>query len=161
MTTPITDADLERLEELAGKATPGPWDTLHGDGPVRAIRGDWAIPLFDVRAPSDDPEMPAPTVRVGSEVIARADSTKARSLAAFKQAHRNAAYLAAANPSAIRALITRLRESDALLRHLRNQLDSMLAEDGDRYLPIYPDPDYEVEKIDAYFAAFTKDPDSE
>lgn len=44
MSTQLTDADLARLEELAGKATPGPWETVMDFG-VGCPSGDGPVPL--------------------------------------------------------------------------------------------------------------------
>lgn len=97
--------DHAELARLAEAATPGPWDRMAGRGLVRAIRDDLAVPLFEPLEPYSDPLLDAPTCRVGGEVIFRANSQAARESAAIRQAVHNAAFIAAANPDRVLALI--------------------------------------------------------
>lgn len=77
----MTPADLSRLETLAREATPGEWETP-ADKPWRVYSGDVLIAVASgMTHPSD-------------QVYADA----------------NAAYIAAANPDAVLALIERVRE---------------------------------------------------
>ncbi len=104
-------ADLDRLEALAKAATPGPWDHMKGRNLVRAIRDDLAVPLFEAQEPYCDPLLGAPTCRVGSKVVFRANSEAARQSAAMKQEHHNAAYIAALNPAVVLAILALARKA--------------------------------------------------
>ena len=68
-----------------------------------------------------------------------------------EKAEDDAAYIAAASPDVIRALVLRLREAEKALRRARDQMDAMVA-GPDGFTTIYPDPKLEVEVIDAYFS---------
>lgn len=81
----MTPTDLSRLESLAREATPGEWETP-ADKPWRVYSGDVLIAVASgMTHPSD-------------QVYADA----------------NAAYIAAANPAAVLALIERVRELEAV-----------------------------------------------
>lgn len=89
----------EALRKLAEAATPGPWDTLSGNV-VRAIKGDFAVPLFESRAPIDWHKKKNLTHKVMCDAYAHEVS--------------NATYIAAANPSAVLELLNsyqRMREA--------------------------------------------------
>jgi len=107
----LKSPDLDALEKLADEATPGEWKRMPGRGLVRAIRDDLAVPLFEPLEPYSDPLLTAPTCRVGKEVVFRANSQGARESAAIRQAIHNAAFVAAANPATIKALIAELKEA--------------------------------------------------
>lgn len=81
----MTPADLSRIETLAREATPGPWER------------DELQPRAVYRAKYDD------CLRRVSECPALYG----------QQAMRDAAYIAAANPAAVLALIERVRELEA------------------------------------------------
>lgn len=100
--------DHAELARLAEAATKGPWDRMAGRGLVRAIRDDLAVPLFEPLEPYSDPLLDAPTCRVGGEVVFRANSQAARESAAIRQAVHNAAFIAAANPATVLALLSEI-----------------------------------------------------
>lgn len=101
-------ADHAELVRLAEAATQGPWDRMAGRGLVRAIRDDLAVPLFEPLEPYSDPLLDAPTCRVGGKVVFRANSQAARESAAIRQAVHNAAFIAAANPVTVLALLSEI-----------------------------------------------------
>ena len=74
----ITKADRERLRELAGNATPGPWN---------ATPHSWAPHQYDIDGPADDK---------GTEVACEAFGDD------------NAAFIAANNPAATLSLLDAL-----------------------------------------------------
>lgn len=134
MTTPdLTPEVVEELRRLAEKATPGPWMRMTGRELVRAIRGDLAVPLFEALEPICDPALAAPTVRVGKEVVFRANSAGARKSASMKQQAANAAYIAAANPAVILALLAERAADKARIAHLERRETELLATTN-RYL---------------------------
>jgi len=108
----MTPADLSRLESLAREATPGEWEA-------------W-----------DEPSEGAPTV-------ARCNDNGCREIAYItehphlpdprKDASANAAYIAAANPAAVLALIARVRELEGKLEDIRDECDGK--EDADDGIP--------------------------
>ena len=105
---PHVSADHAELARLAEAATQGPWDRMVGRGLVRAIRDDLAVPLFEPLEPYSDPLLDAPTCRVGGKVVFRANSQAARESAAIRQAVHNAAFIAAANPATVLALLSEI-----------------------------------------------------
>lgn len=125
MTTPLTREERERLKELAGKATPGPWGR------------DGAIVLGNGRGLAD----------VWGEDTSLVEDDH------------NAAYIAAANPSAVLALIEEverleqlvhtLKEKNAHLRSGNEEAPRVLGSPGvrdpdspcDRYAPGKPSGD--------------------
>ncbi|MGL4296926.1 MAG: hypothetical protein ACRCTG_14535 [Aestuariivirga sp.] len=115
----ITDQDIERLEELAGKATPGPWEAdleQQGDSPDKHYEyavfdgagnrlfgtenRDASVGLIEIEYDDDG-------ARVWNEL-----------------SRRDMQYVIAANPSTIISLIERLREAEAEREHLQGILDS-------------------------------------
>lgn len=87
------------LRKMAEAATPGPWDTLSGNR-VRAIKGDFAVPIFESLAPVDWHKKKNLTHKV--------------MCAAYANEVNNAAFIAAANPKTVLALLAerdRLREA--------------------------------------------------
>jgi len=88
------------LRSLAEAATPGPWDTLGGNR-VRAIKGDFAVPIFESLAPVDWHKKKNLTHKV--------------MCAAYANEVNNASFIAAANPTAVLAL---LDERASLLKAL-------------------------------------------
>lgn len=123
MTPSETDALAERLWELLGKATPGPYDFMEGQDIIRAIRGDLAVPLFDVRTPFGDPDMKAPTVMHAGKVMFRANSQAARDSASIKQARHNGLYLITLLKS-VPTLLTERAEMRARIAALAQEIDS-------------------------------------
>ena len=105
---PHVSADHAELARLAEAATQGPWDRMVGRGLVRAIRDDLAVPLFEPLEPYSDPLLDAPTCRVGGKVVFRANSQAARESAAIRQAVHNAAFIVAANPTTVLALLSEI-----------------------------------------------------
>jgi hypothetical protein len=102
---------------------------------VRALRGDRAVPLFDVRDVWHDPESPPPTVRrADGTVLFRAGSEGARTSAAIKQAHANCRGLTAIL-NALPSLLAAARERDALreaLEQIANGTTVVLANGHER-----------------------------
>lgn len=86
----MTDDEMVALLALAEKATPGPWEThAHmGEDNVFTVGPEQFCTIADVRAGSDDDDLPAQTPH-------------------------NAAYIAAANPAAVASLVARVRAAEA------------------------------------------------
>ena len=99
----MTPADLSRLESLARKATPGPW--------FRPIANDTAVR-------SDDVDI---AQTVGAYELE------------WERMEADAAYIAAANPAAVLALIERVRELEGKLEAIRDECDGK--EDADDGIP--------------------------
>jgi hypothetical protein len=118
MTTP----DIAALRELLEKATKGPWEHARGRGLVRALRGDLAVPLFEPLEPYADPDLEkSPTVRVGTEVVFRANSQGAQQSAALRCQHYNAALIVAA-VNALPDLLSTIEGQAEEIEHMRTAL---------------------------------------
>lgn len=88
--TTLTPEDRARLRGLAGKATPGPWDT-----------GMY---------PGDRRTAPYCFVEVGDTEV---------QVARFEGGHFDAAYIAAADPATVTALLDALDEAEAVVQRMR------------------------------------------
>ena len=88
MTAP--DIDLDALEAAALAATPGLWQFWNGHM-IRAIFGDAAAPIAEMRAP----------YRHGVSIVK-----------GEREQWDNGAYIAAANPAVVLELIRRLRAAE-------------------------------------------------
>ena len=93
MTDPISDDELARLEELAGKATPGPWRKRTNRHPTTDGR-DWGWISANTQ---ENVGLPGFRVEWEGELGGA-----------------NAAYIAALSPPVLRALISRLRRAEEL-----------------------------------------------
>ena len=114
--------DLSELEALVGRATPGPYD--HRSGLVRAIRGDMAVPLFEVRGVYDPTIIP-PTVRYpDGKVLFKAGSHDARHSYAEHQRGRNGDALAAIL-NTLSDLLSTIRSQEAALVELRGENEEL------------------------------------
>ena len=103
------DTTAARLEVLLERATKGPFEYMEGPNLIRALRGDLAVPLFEIREPYCDPDMPVPTVRLGDKVVCRANSRAARDSASRKQGRANGRFLLEVL-NALPALLSERRE---------------------------------------------------
>lgn len=83
--------DINNLMKLADEATPGPYDENVQDL-VRAIRGDFAVPLLEMRVP------------YGDHVTRTGRRSHKRDAEAFAQQYKNRHYFAALAPEVIKAL---------------------------------------------------------
>ena len=93
--TPLAERIAE-LQELMARATEGPYDHMEGRGLVRALRGDMAIPLYEVQEANYDPARPAPTVRQhDGSVLFRAKSHNAETSVGFRRQRANGDFLCA------------------------------------------------------------------
>jgi len=87
----MTPADLSRLETLAREATPGPW--FHRQPFMKSKVGEWDWYDWVSNKPENTPGF--------VHVVSRGNKPK------------DYAYIAAANPAAVLALIARVRELEA------------------------------------------------
>jgi hypothetical protein len=116
------ELDLAGLKAMLAEATPGPYDI--SSGLLRAIRGDRAVPMFEVREIWWDPERPAPTVRhFSGKVQFRAGSQAAKIAHAFKMEGRNLRAVHAAL-STLPALIQRIEALEEALRPFAEAADA-------------------------------------
>lgn len=128
--------DIEKLRGLLARATAGPFDHMEGMGIVRALRGDVAIPLFETRTPWGDQHHGAPTVRLGKEVVFRANSEGARTSEALSREWNNAALVSAA-----------LNALPGLLDELERKTKAL---DAIKQTPTRPDIVARLESVRAY-----------
>jgi len=124
----VTPADLSRLESLAREATPGPWEncgherggcgcgavwSIPADSPVATVTlGEWGDewPVIDKDAD-------------GNPIAIMRKSSYGEVPPALGKA--NAAYIAAANPAAVLALIERVTAQDELLAQCKATLEAL------------------------------------
>lgn len=110
----LTDEQIEEIKARADAATPGPWDTLTGSV-VRAIKGDFAVPIFESRAPVDWHK----NKRLTNKVMC----------AAYADEVRNATFIAHARTdiplliSALESEKKRADEAEAELTRLREEIE--------------------------------------
>lgn len=102
----MTAPDLDALERAAQAATPGPW-TAHEAG------------------------IPASS---GRHFVARTGGEWVGATGYGPQSYRDAAYIAAANPAAIRSLIARLREAERQRDEARAALETI----SESHIPSMP-----------------------
>ena len=117
----MTALDLDRLEQLARGATPGPWSHdldqfSDEDGPEACIT-DGTIAML-ARIGTDVALPPRLPDHIPFTAERRASLDAAWALAKESQAMRDAAFIAAASPDVVIALVQRVRKAEA------NQLPS-------------------------------------
>jgi hypothetical protein len=106
--TDITPERLAQIKARADKATAGPWDEIRGNT-VRAVKGDFAVPIFESLAPIDWHK----NKRLTDGVMCKAYSDEVN----------NAAFIASARQD-IPDLIAALEAAQAENANLRAGLDA-------------------------------------
>jgi len=103
--------DLDALEKLADEATPGPW----------------IADITSARSYASVRRASGPPTRTGRAAIVRLQTALNSQRA--EEAKADAAFIAAANPATIKALIAELKEARGLLKRWRSDLPTEALED--------------------------------
>lgn len=115
----MTRLDLDALEKLADEATPGPWTTDSGDGPLddnAKFQSNAQVLIY-----SDE----------DCDIHPVADASCNHSCRTEDEQAANAAFIAAANPATIKALIAELKEERELFSALIFEVFDAITSDGE------------------------------